>query len=89
MYDEKLLKNLETVNKLIYIICIHEASSALSNMIQPSIVQGREHWTQLATHITTIKSVSAYVQYKNDKYAKEIHSFQTMVLEDKFDITGC
>lgn len=66
VYNESLFKKLETISKLTYLICVHEASNALKDMHAPQLIQGREHWAELAGHIATLKSLGVYEHYAQD-----------------------
>ena len=89
VYTDSLFKQVETLHKLTYLICVHEASGALKDSHAPQLIQGREHWAELAGHVSSLKSLGVYEHYKmDDAYSHDIQLFQNLVLQNKFDITG-
>jgi hypothetical protein len=47
---------MENIEKLIYIICVHEAASALANLSSPGLIQGREHWEEIEGYMSNLRS---------------------------------
>ena len=60
---ESLDEHLLSINKLIYLICIHESQSALANQAGPGLIQGREHWIEIETYLITLKAIKALEHY--------------------------
>jgi hypothetical protein len=45
--DDMINTSVETINKLIYLICVHECRNALTHEVSPSLIQGREQWSEI------------------------------------------
>jgi hypothetical protein len=56
-------KEIQCINKLVYLVCAHESASSLNNQISPALVCGRPYWEEIQTSITALNAIGVFDKY--------------------------